>query len=100
HTRFSRDWSSDVCSSDLAELPKHRIGQKRLAATFLVLRPRPPSELVRCHGFLWSRSQYGEGGQQGRGCTDHRNWLVSTHSGPRKIGRASCRERVEWVEGG
>src|SRR5690606_41204148 len=25
HTRFSRDWSSDVCSSDLTMLPKNRV---------------------------------------------------------------------------
>src|SRR5690606_39777665 len=26
HTRFSRDWSSDVCSSDLPPAPSDRIG--------------------------------------------------------------------------
>src|SRR5690606_40701429 len=25
HTRFSRDWSSDVCSSDLARVASHRV---------------------------------------------------------------------------
>src|SRR6266700_5427456 len=27
HTRFSRDWSSDVCSSDLLVLPQFDLGQ-------------------------------------------------------------------------
>src|SRR2546428_1516323 len=29
HTRSDRDWSSDVCSSDLVELPPHRVGRGR-----------------------------------------------------------------------
>src|SRR5690606_40213125 len=29
HTRFSRDWSSDVCSSDLQSLPSPRIHVQR-----------------------------------------------------------------------
>src|SRR5690606_30375369 len=36
HTRFSRDWSSDVCSSDLSGVP----------ITVRVLRPRPPNRPV------------------------------------------------------
>src|SRR5207302_3553801 len=33
HTRFSRDWSSDVCSSDLAQLSETRAAlESRLAA--------------------------------------------------------------------
>src|SRR5690606_39545739 len=39
HTRFSRDWSSDVCSSDLLEIlvGRHRLNfvQHRLLATRL-----------------------------------------------------------------
>src|SRR5690606_39706165 len=30
HTRFSRDWSSDVCSSDLLLRPRHLRGQRLL----------------------------------------------------------------------
>src|SRR5690606_39821136 len=29
HTRFSRDWSSDVCSSDLNRNPSHQLFKKR-----------------------------------------------------------------------
>src|SRR5436309_4809111 len=32
HTRFSRDWSSDVCSSDLAVLTEQGVGVERDAA--------------------------------------------------------------------
>src|SRR5690606_39459879 len=27
HTRFSRDWSSDVCSSDLADRARHQLAR-------------------------------------------------------------------------
>src|SRR5690606_12466632 len=37
HTRFSRDWSSDVCSSDL----DHLLGRERLPATQLDLTMHP-----------------------------------------------------------
>src|SRR5690606_39283878 len=36
HTRFSRDWSSDVCSSDLDSLIKRIFRPSRFARVFLV----------------------------------------------------------------
>src|SRR5690606_24152503 len=36
HTRFSRDWSSDVCSSDLAASCEHRHAQPRRASAMRV----------------------------------------------------------------
>src|SRR5690606_40370284 len=32
HTRFSRDWSSDVCSSDLSEVKPNQVGSFRSLA--------------------------------------------------------------------
>src|SRR5206468_12196475 len=75
HTRSDRDWSSDVCSSDLVaphagmdELGARRrgdgVGHRRLAR---LLEPR---------------------GERRFGAMDR----------AREIGRASCRERV-WVSG-
>src|SRR5690606_40076177 len=58
HTRFSRDWSSDVCSSDLrlARGVTERVPDRRLPATLggsafdLVRRRRgTPQESVRKH---------------------------------------------------
>src|SRR5687768_17628169 len=75
HTRCSRDWSSDVCSSDLG-------GQVALPA-FL------DDELQR-PGFR----------PAGRGCNDGLDEVVALsgdglHGLDRvEIGRASCRERV------
>src|SRR5207247_8039266 len=44
HTRSTRDWSSDVCSSDLK--PRH--ARPNLAVGFLVQRGRPPSLQTKC----------------------------------------------------
>src|SRR5215475_6556167 len=38
HTRFSRDWSSDVCSSDLAGALSDRVGGQRLMGLGLLLQ--------------------------------------------------------------
>src|SRR5690606_41098065 len=47
HTRFSRDWSSDVCSSDLSPRP-HLIGFAALGALpALFGRFHPPEERGR-----------------------------------------------------
>src|SRR5690606_40506743 len=41
HTRFSRDWSSDVCSSDLVKLPSPRTIPDSVAVT--LPPPAPPT---------------------------------------------------------
>src|SRR5690606_40998165 len=70
HTRFSRDWSSDVCSSDLLPWP----------ATQATRTPLPSP-------YTWTTSAR---------CAWATCWrpklLPSTWA---EIGRASCRERVE-----
>src|SRR5207249_8949123 len=85
HTRSKRDWSSDVCSSDLLERKK----QRRL------VRWHPEANEVRApavrgvvRGVLVQ--------DQDRAIEDPREARVVT----RQIGRASCRERVESAGGG
>src|SRR5690606_41039542 len=76
HTRFSRDWSSDVCSSDLVAIDHDGnvyatgLGNDRLAILNPDGSPRPGSPL--------DRDDLGLNKPMG------------------KIGRASCRERV-WI---
>src|SRR5690606_40773227 len=68
HTRFSRDWSSDVCSSDLPGRPRStRCSSAHASAS---VRRRPP------------RSSTQEPRHPRKRC-----------SIARKIGRGSCRER-------
>src|SRR5690606_40749053 len=76
HTRFSRDWSSDVCSSDLATI-------ERIEAT---------DEYVGYEQQHRVQFQFEASG---------RPHVASSNLGGRaareakQIGRASCRERVE-----
>src|SRR5690606_39803498 len=78
HTRFSRDWSSDVCSSDLP------------GGTCVVGRTDRSSELLP---FDACRAPAREFGVAGEGPGE----LNSIRA---KIGRASCRERAETAVGG
>src|SRR5690606_40314451 len=92
HTRFSRDWSSDVCSSDLAEE-----ADARLTLIALVQRPDrqvrvlpadlPPQRLLR-GGVLLPEA--------GKGQVAFGQFVASDGLRDRpQIGRAACRERVE-----
>src|SRR5690606_40222058 len=45
HTRFSRDWSSDVCSSDLPALAGHQ-GDSRMLNRLLSTKPMEPAPHV------------------------------------------------------
>src|SRR5690606_40604926 len=71
HTRFSRDWSSDVCSSDLsrhvAQLEEALL-ELSGAAGELLCQPRLTCDLGQSLGIF------------------------------EEIGRASCRERVQFTE--
>src|SRR5690625_7906449 len=96
HTRWPRDWSSDVCSSDLQEV---EAGAGDLRAAAHVDRAQALGDLqVVLDGVL-------EGGDLADGLTDGEVLLEPLGSalgqvGDREIGRASCRERVERWEAG
>src|SRR5207249_8939994 len=88
HTRSKRDWSSDVCSSDL---------DRRF------LRPPPAA----AHGVVTGvdedaiepRAEGRFAGVGRRGAVDLEKRLLHGVLGVGEIGRASCRERG-WVVGG
>src|SRR5690606_39919286 len=89
YTRFSRDWSSDVCSSDLKLLVRGGRGPQIPVPiqTERKLHIRPPvaaQHLKRRLGLLLSNALGGLGPLQ-------------VAAGPLhlEIGRASCRGRVE-----
>src|SRR5207253_4191261 len=80
HTRWPRDWSSDVCSSDLLGddfIPWLAKVDRQLGVVGVVLVPlgEPGDEVVPEHVVV--EEALGSGLR------------------PAKIGRASCRERVE-----
>src|SRR5690606_40686522 len=85
HTRFSRDWSSDVCSSDLALLQElgWALGEARstddIGTAWARVLDRHPADVP--FSLLYRKADAG------------------FHLFASKIGRASCRERVS-VPGG
>src|SRR5690606_40377787 len=92
HTRFSRDWSSDVCSSDLV---KPREVSRYCAPDRLKSDERIIVQLKS----TWF--PIGECSLRNRGTMEiYREKSDETDSGEvTKIGRASCRERVAIVRG-
>src|SRR5207253_6472746 len=85
HTRWPRDWSSDVCSSDLGGGP--RLFRAAGSAGTAPGQPRWASGRRGCPGARADR-----GAAAAAGGNLHRD------AGRGEIGRASCRERVEGRE--
>src|SRR2546421_2668751 len=78
HTRSDRDWSSDVCSSDLDREERDRPSESDAVPLDPRCRvPEAPAELEQQPRFAET------------GLADHEDRLASP-----EIGRASCRERV------
>src|SRR5207253_6704989 len=84
HTRWPRDWSSDVCSSDLGTVDLRRVYATVLeVAALAVPNGAPPSLLAAAGG--------------GAVAVAERERVAIP--GWAQIGRASCRER-EWITRG
>src|SRR5439155_8288600 len=89
HTRWPRDWSSDVCSSDLGA------ADDRDRAVAQGVHLGQPARLVARR----DEEQIAAGDHEMR----ERGVVADEQSDPagmREIGRASCRERGEIVVGG
>src|SRR5207249_9032595 len=90
HTRSKRDWSSDVCSSDLS-VSAYGMSETILGGNAAIplstVAPLKLSLLLEANGRLFDI----------RGATADDVPSIKTRF---KIGRASCRERVEIWEGG
>src|SRR5256884_3777830 len=80
HTRCSRDWSSDVCSSDLGQFIDD---VNKLLENVLCMARHPTQDLVAYGGDLGVPRISRISDNQGR-----------TAANNDEIGRASCRERV------
>src|SRR5690606_40783775 len=89
HTRFSRDWSSDVCSSDLDPAAVERAITPRTRAVVPVHYAGHPAELDPLFDLA---ERYGL-----EVIEDAAHAVPASYRGvmvgSREIGRASCRER-------
>src|SRR5207302_4146230 len=82
HTRFSRDWSSDVCSSDLPRIEEVIAREEKLVEFIIDKHPDDFSlELFKKEYDYYSRDLLDE---------VEPTFVFFLH----KIGRASCRERL------
>src|SRR5690606_39371080 len=94
HTRCSRDWSSDVCSSDLrGSLP---LKDSTSSAVSPALTPRFPA-YFRCQNRAYEIKKLGGHAQYATTLrhSPTQAWLqLPSSRSRRQIGRASCREGV------
>src|SRR5207302_4086067 len=98
HTRFSRDWSSDVCSSDLGGVVSHSRDTK-LADR--LLRQVRACCLSACEVLICTDGWAAYPGSIKRAFREKVKGTVGRgRAHLEKIGRASCRERGERGEGG
>src|SRR5207302_7303767 len=88
HTRFSRDWSSDVCSSDLP----HEASRKGIQRKGAKLGISLPQDITNEEAYLFRRLL--DGPLKGAKVKMHGRTAIPAPAGE-KIGRASCRERGE-----
>src|SRR5690606_40035250 len=89
HTRFSRDWSSDVCSSDLEDHKIRRVGgSKEIPVDVRIIAATNRNLPQAVNDGLFREDLF------------HRLDLFSVEMPPLQIGRASCRERVWMSERG
>src|SRR5207247_7031340 len=93
HTRSTRDWSSDVCSSDLIEssygtaeflAQRAGIGQELEVTGRISIEQSQQTDLLRSFGKLTGHLERDRAARR----------TTADHIWPLKIGRASCRERV------
>src|SRR5690606_40347670 len=95
HTRFSRDWSSDVCSSDLSFVSCLPKSTSRIS----VVEFSPNLESNALFRDVAAALHSNDGSDQlvaiNDGVTPS---LTSVRINSKEIGRASCRERVNIYE--
>src|SRR5207253_6442359 len=93
HTRWPRDWSSDVCSSDLSMQPDHALSRFHRDLARLLT-----GDYARGWADYEARLESREYARP----RQYPRWTGSSLSGKSiliyEIGRASCRERVESAE--
>src|SRR5690606_40980787 len=89
HTRFSRDWSSDVCSSDLNHIAKSLVNRETRTIGLVLTSITNPILTLVAQAIELRLAGQGYSTLFATSNGDH-------HEEKREIGRASCRERV-WI---
>src|SRR5207253_8649969 len=93
HTRWPRDWSSDVCSSDLGmDASMTQASSATLRKSFRSQPARASLQALACAAALLVVV-----GVSGCNKLKARDLLNKGVNAFKKIGRASCRERVEMT---
>src|SRR5690606_39820868 len=98
HTSFSRDWSSDVCSSDLA---KFLIGSGKVEELRDLVKEAEAELVIFNHSLTPSQERNLERAFECR-VLDRTGLILdifAQRARTHEIGRASCRERV-WSSAG
>src|SRR5690606_40363707 len=97
HTRFSRDWSSDVCSSDLdgpTHQPVEHLSALRCIPNLLVLRPADAQETAEA----WRTALKHRTGPSALVLTRQKLPLIDRNrSEERRVGKEG---RAAWAPGG
>src|SRR5206468_5065021 len=88
HTRSDRDWSSDVCSSDLS--PEHELNWKALMADSPQEHFSRQEAVAQLGRRIRTEVEFSGVPAGTAGIV-----VRADPAGTQKIGRASCRERVE-----
>src|SRR5207253_3553412 len=98
HTRWPRDWSSDVCSSDLVQKPTAATALRNIQNTYdfdpSKLSFEEQAKRAPTLSALWDR--YDKTSDVYR---DALRTALKTPDAREQIGRASCRERVKITVG-
>src|SRR5207245_3479362 len=85
HTRCYRDWSSDVCSSDLLPLSPRNANTMWMLHFLAHLKEHTAREPGGTAGFVMARGEL----------SNSEIARIAVRKALVEIGRASCRERVE-----
>src|SRR5690606_39773103 len=93
HTSFSRDWSSDVCSSDLVALLKAVPKMKDQPLVFPSITGKQMSDMT----ISKVMRDMQERAEKAAALAGHDPAKAGWRD---QIGRASCRGRVAWLWGG
>src|SRR5690606_41209189 len=93
HTRFSRDWSSDVCSSDL-NLGEVLVIRSRDIVTGEEIFGEGFGAFQLCRAFAWAKNLQTRGFKLIHDTADQRRFGADDRSEERRVGK-ECRSR--WV---